>query len=375
MKRMSKRLIPLLLLLLFSACSRLILKPDDIRQTPEWPQLGSNPYRMNSTPVNLLPPLELKWRHRASSAIGASLVTSDGTVLYGTLDGRIEGVHINSGKKAGRIKIRGNFTATCAVYRESIIVIRRISQPTLARYDPKTGKTLWKTNGSAVFTEPLIVGNTIYLSELKGALSSYNLEDGSKNWRVKLPAQSHASPALADSLIIVGDDKGIIHAFGKNGKQAWQFQTQAPVYASPSYVDGTVYVPSTDYKLYALNVQNGKKVWQFATEGKLYRSAAIADDRIVFGSTDHKVYCLDRKTGKMLWRFEANSVISTSPVIAAETVYIGSVDKNLYALNLNTGEKIWSYKAKGRIRTNPIIVKNHLLFASEDDRLYCFAKK
>ncbi len=365
----------LVLLFVFSlSCSKLVIK-ETATITVEWPQLGRTPQRINFIPERLTLPLEQKWRHRASSAVGPSLVATNGVVLYGTLDGRIEGVQISSGKKVGRIKIRGNFTATCALYDASLIMVRRITQPTLARYDLKTGKTLWKVNNAAVFSEPLVVGDKVYLSDLSGKLSCYNLTDGAKNWSVKLKGQSHAAPALADSLILVGDDRGLLHAYNFSGSEQWSFKTNAPIYASPTCSAGTIYFGSTDKNFYAIKTSDGKELWHYQTQGKIYNSAAVSGDYVVFGSTDHYVYCLDKTSGKLIWRFQAQSVISTAPVIAGEVVFIGSLDKHLYALDLKNGDKLWSFEAKGRIRTNPIIVNKKLLFASENDKLYCFGEK
>jgi hypothetical protein len=57
--------------------------------------------------------------------------------------------------------------------------------------------------------------------------------------------------------------------------------------------DGTVYVGSHDYKVYALDGATGAKRWEFATLGEVWSSPTIvAGGRVYVGSMDGKVYAL-----------------------------------------------------------------------------------
>ena len=57
--------------------------------------------------------------------------------------------------------------------------------------------------------------------------------------------------------------------------------------------DGTVYVGSRGYKLYAINGKSGDKLWEFETGGIVYSSPAIGSDGTVYvGSWDKKLYAI-----------------------------------------------------------------------------------
>ena len=57
--------------------------------------------------------------------------------------------------------------------------------------------------------------------------------------------------------------------------------------------DGTVYIGSYDYKLYAINGKSGVKLWEFFTEGDVDSSPAIGSDGTVYvGSHDNKLYAI-----------------------------------------------------------------------------------
>ena len=57
--------------------------------------------------------------------------------------------------------------------------------------------------------------------------------------------------------------------------------------------DGTVYVGSYDYKLYAINGKTGDKLWEFETRYRVFSSPAIGSDGTVYGgSEDNKLYAI-----------------------------------------------------------------------------------
>ena len=119
----------------------------------------------------------------------------------------------------------------------------------------------------------------------------------------------------------------------------WSFETEGLVRSSPAVgSDGTIYVGSTDHKVYALDAKTGKKQWEFATGGDVLSSPALGpDDTVYVGSEDKKLYALDLSTGKVRWAFETKGKIDSSPVIGKNGIlYVGSSDKKVYALRCDS---------------------------------------
>jgi len=369
----SVKVIIILVFILFASCSKIVIR--NVGVTSPWPQFGSNAAHTNFTNQNLTPPLKQVWQHRASSALGNSIVVLDGIALFGTKDGRIEGVRIEDGKKAGRIKIKRNIPSTIAAYKNKLLIARRIEQPTFEMYDVSKGKSIWKQKAKGIFGEPLIVGNMAVISDLTSRLLAISLADGSELWNYKLESKSDATAAYSNGIIVIGDDSGTVNALDESGKVLWKFQADRAIRSAASISNNTVYIGSTNGTMYALDLQSGELIWSYESNDKIYNAAAISELHVVFGTTGHKVYCLNKQNGELEWTFEAKSLINTAPVIAGKVVYIGSLDKFMYGLDLSTGEKVWAFEARGRIISNPIVVNNHLLFASQNDRLYCFTRE
>jgi outer membrane protein assembly factor BamB len=154
-------------------------------------------------------------------------------------------------------------------------------------------------------------------------------------------------------------------------EEDWSYQTGGYVLSSPAVgSDGTVYVGSHDYKLYAFN-PSGTVKWTYATGGAIYSSPALGSDGTVYiGSDDYKVHAVN-PDGSFKWDFETGDVIDSSPAIGADgTVFIGSKDNQLYAINPD-GTLKWSYTTGGDVDSAPSISEDGVVYVgSDDDKLY-----
>ena len=109
---------------------------------------------------------------------------------------------------------------------------------------------------------------------------------------------------------------------------------QNGIVSSPAIAaDGTVYVGSDDYKLYAIN-PNGTLKWSYTTGGAIVSSPTIAADGTIYvGSWDSKLYAIN-PNGTLKWSYVTGNGIDSSPAIGADgTIYVGSEDHKLYAIN------------------------------------------
>ncbi|MBB6672918.1 S-layer homology domain-containing protein [Cohnella nanjingensis] len=156
-----------------------------------------------------------------------------------------------------------------------------------------------------------------------------------------------------------------------NGVERWAFEAGGDIsWSSPAIgQDGTVYVGSTDGKLYAVD-QKGKKKWDFATKDKVYASPTISADGTVFvgsGATLYAIY----PDGKLKWSFDAEGVIYSEPAIGADgTVYFACEDGKLYALKAD-GTKRWAFATGGGMSVNPALDSNgNIYVGSRDKKLY-----
>jgi outer membrane protein assembly factor BamB len=115
----------------------------------------------------------------------------------------------------------------------------------------------------------------------------------------------------------------------------WKFSTGAEVDSSPALgSDGTVYVVSDDYNLYAIN-PDGTKKWSLVTgEDPVSSSPAIGSDGTLYiDDGNNRLYAIN-PDGTMKWSLRLGGVVGSSPAIGSDgTLYVGSGDNNIYAIS------------------------------------------
>jgi outer membrane protein assembly factor BamB len=206
------------------------------------------------------------------------------------------------------------------------------------------------------------------------------------------------SPALAQEATFRGNPQhtGVYPGPGisKFTKVRWQFQTKGQVLSSPAVAGDTIYIGSSDHKLYALDRTTGAKKWEFKTESRITSSPAVNAGIVYFGSFDGNFYAVDAATGKEKWKFAtpgerrfaathlhgsspAAEVMPdpfdfylSSPVVSNGMVHFGSGDTNIYALDATTGALKWKFKTGDVVHGSPAISGGVLFVGSWDSFFY-----
>lgn len=151
----------------------------------------------------------------------------------------------------------------------------------------------------------------------------------------------------------------------------WFFSTgtgTAAVSASPSVVNGVVYVGSWNGTMYALDAYTGGPSWTFDIHDPhpddrvfpgIQSSAAVADGRVYFGAADANVYALEAATGHLVWKVSLGNPDTqvegahgwSSPAVFHGRVYVGKashldapcVRGAVVALDAATGNEVWRF--------------------------------
>jgi outer membrane protein assembly factor BamB len=186
-----------------------------------------------------------------------------------------------------------------------------------------------------------------------------------------------AAQGVANPLTLTVEGHTYVDAwFGTTGgtHSKWQFRTGGPVHSSPALgTSGSMYVGSSDRKLYALDGATGQKLWEYETGGGVDSSPAVGDDGTVYvGSHDAWVYAVDGATGLLRWKFLTGSNVVSSPAIGMDgVVFVGSNDRRLYALNGATGQKVWEFLTGGAVESSPAVGLDGTVYVgSADQRFY-----
>ncbi len=153
-------------------------------------------------------------------------------------------------------------------------------------------------------------------------------------------------------------------------KPIWKFACEDEVRGSVTITADTVFVPSYDHNIYALDRETGKFKWKYPTEAGIVSKPWVSEGMVVFGSIDKVIYAVDAKAGRLLWTAPTQGRIYSSPYGELGHIFIGSDDRQIYAIHQMSGRRAWTYSADGEIRSRPLVAESLILFACQMGTVY-----
>lgn len=295
-----------------------------------WQMFRGVPSHDFYTGLNILPPLDFKWRFRAGAGFEASPVMGKTNIYIGSLDNNFYAIDKKSGQLVWKVPSQGAISSTAALY-----------------------------------------GGVLYYGTETGMMFAVKADDGKVIWKVRLGGPIKlSSPAVFSKIVIVGCMDNNVYALDRGtGEIVWKHSAFMPVASSPTIANGMVYIGSIDKTLYALDVDSGSVQWQFQAGNAISSTPAEHNATLYFGSDDKKIYALDSLNGSLKWTFPTDGWVASSPVIKDGILYVGSNDKFVYALNAENGKLLWKTETGGKVLTVPFIVNNIIYIASGKDLL------
>jgi len=189
---------------------------------------------------------------------------------------------------------------------------------------------------------------------------------------------------------------GHVYAFNPDGTIKWDFKTLGCVDSSPSIgADGTVYVGSQQTRkhygenhsklldessattgfVYAIT-PNGISKWFVDIFGDVDSSPSIGSDGTLYvGSDNFHVYALNPTNGAIIWVQPTRDEVKSSPAVASDgTISIGSNDGSLYVFNPDGTLNTRYDKDAGPVNSSPSIGADGMLYFVGGDSLFAITR-
>lgn len=226
----------------------------------------------------------------------------------------------------------------------------------------------------AVYTEPVVDGDTLYFASYDGGVFALSRSDGSLRWQQRgFVGSIVGGPVLAEGRwLVFGTTEGRLYALDKVDRTpapGWPRDGLAlgkGVWAPPVSTHGTVYAATMDGKLYAIAIEGARFLWPEPFRvGAAIPELALIDDGILFvPSLDRKVYFVDVATGRQAFpAIEAADWVWTKPAVAGTTAYFGDFSGRVVAVDITSGNVRWSANVGGKVKAAPALVGDVLVVA------------
>lgn len=194
-------------------------------------------------------------------------------------------------------------------------------------YAPAAGATdTFATIGGGL----LVVGNSGVAQ-----ISALNMFSGSLAWDYGLAGGIvDAAPAYYQGNFFFGTTASQVYDVSSTGALAWSQTLAGPVESTPAIANGLLYVGADSGVLYALNLTTGAVQWSHDVGGSLIASPVASSNDVVYAaSTTGALDALNGTTGRLLWAFSDSYPITASPILDEGRLFIEDQSGSVYAFS------------------------------------------
>ena len=180
-------------------------------------------------------------------------------------------------------------------------------------------------------------------------------------WRLRLPGSVQggiavagggvADDAVAGFVVVAASTSGDVAAVrvpADRGDRSvsWLWRARfGPVYRRPGVSrDGrTLFVPSADRHLYALDASTGLVGWRFAADAPVLSQPLVTPELVVF-TAGERLLAVHAVSGELAWAVPGRGFSAGRAGCDGERVYTAAADGFARAHDLRTGREAWSHR-------------------------------
>jgi outer membrane protein assembly factor BamB len=298
------------------------------------------------------------------------VVVSDGTVFCSS-DTGLHAIDAETGDEQWHYEDSTHYPKTTPAVSNSIVYT--VGDGHLTAFLAETGETLWQTDPNYVSHNPVVVGDTLYVSREDSPLTSFEPYVETDGERVKPSDNSFSEvvqrtdgevnfepnekwsydDASPSSNFVIADGKAYFMTYGPvmtaldltSRETVWETELEVDELSEKYHLtvaNNRVYLPLPD-GVVAFDAETGEKDWEITTNIEP-NGVAATDDLLLFGGGDpHDLVAISATTGEEQWRHSEPDESETRgffvPVVSGDTVYAANANSKVYAFELGSGSK------------------------------------
>lgn len=226
-------------------------------------------------------------------------------------------------------------------------------------FERNSGKVRWKYRSISVPTGIVQLGSNVYFGSFQDNWSSVNLQTGGLNWSFSTGATNDdcaaiKSPVVAENRLFFAGLDGVVYSLNAaSGQVMWKRRLAAVRSTSLILLRKTLYVGTTDQRIYRLNAETGTIVGELSTEATpIGRLAFAADSLFMFLENRSErvgyIISVDSKLAGVRWKQKSSpDWASQRPHLWKGLVIAGNCRGEVAAFRASDGEPQWKLNVKG----------------------------
>ncbi len=312
---------------------------------------------------------KLLWQSRLDG-IGTGAVLAGDVVYTGGSAGYVQAFAAATGATLWSVRITGGAESPASVtvdqgvvYVATICDSRGVSD--LFAFRAATGAKLWSHEFAGCIAMPTPMDSqgavpSVASTELIvpwagsgssppfGGLYALRTSDGAILWHVNMPGKPYSNPVIAGDSVYMSTDGGYVVAYNAaTGAERWRYQppNHEVGLSSLDASGGLVYV-CVSRAFYALRATDGSLQWQVTVPGssdrthQQYAPSVVNGTLYAIANNDETFYALDPSSGTIRWQYGGIGYGVARPVVDRGVAYVATWDGGLVALRVSDGKPI-----------------------------------
>ena len=249
----------------------------------------------------------------------------ESTIYSLTREGQVSAIDADSGKLKWKSQI-GTLGIPAIGIGVSNNHVAAVSGSRIYLLESATGRVLWSQMCKfAVSAAPAVSSDSIYVPLSSDRMQTFPFEDqGLGSFTFVSKGIGSGRPIITSKTVSWPTSHGDLNVaarFGKNRKSvSYRLSSDNAIVSHPTYKSGILFATSLDGFVYAINEEEGSIRWEISTGAGITQSAIPIGDSVYVASSNGKLFRMDAKTGDPIWPEPLENVAK----------YLGSGKANLY---------------------------------------------
>lgn len=249
--------------------------------------------------------------------------------------------------------------------------------------DAETGRVHWNVvigEGNSETYPPAITPKFVYVVSAD-TLAALDRETGGIVWTRELPGLATSGPGANDDYVYVQLSDHRIYAVAVKDEfqrkytarpVAWYLQADGALENPPIVLKDRLALMTSAGTLYALPLDSRKLFYRFFTRSRNSAPLATLGSLLYVATTDYDLFAIDLKTGRLKWRFPSGFPIHSKPIPFVDDVYVTPTGAGLYALSNENGRAQWYNPHAKRLIA---VSQSHVYAADRINRFMILSRK